>query len=110
MYQGFVVEGSQMKIYHKNCLFKRKNIIPERPVIQHFLKNLMYPLTVDFQQLWTFDYQVHRGRDQRFRAGRDRAREERVAAVERHLGSFRKREDKSERQLLQVRKVHGHQL
>jgi hypothetical protein len=55
-------------------------------------------------------YQVHRCSHQCFWASRDRARKERAAAVERHLGGVRKREDKSKRQLVQVRKVHGHQL
>ena len=54
--------------------------------------------------------QVHCRSDQRLRTGRDRAREERLASVKRHLGGVRQCENKSKRQLLEVREVHGHQL
>ena len=54
--------------------------------------------------------QVHRCRDERVGAGGDRACEERAAAVQRRPRGVRQRQDQQERQLVPLRKVHGHQL
>ncbi len=48
--------------------------------------------------------------DERGGAGGDRAGEGRPAPVQRHPGGIRQRPDQQERQLVQIREVHGHQL